>query len=77
MSAATVFRIVATVVAAAATALQPVYGKQPWYVAVVAVGAALALVSPSLVRKSASSASSSSAAWPPSTGGTLSGGGQQ
>jgi len=71
MSAATIFRIVATVVGAAATALQPIYGKQPWYVAVVAVGTALALVSPSLVRKS-----STAAARPTSSGGTLSAGGR-
>lgn len=45
-----IFRVVAAVVSTAATALQPVYGKQAWYVAVVAVGAALALLAPSVVR---------------------------
>lgn len=74
MSAATIFRIVATVIGAAATALQPVYGKQPWYVAVVAVGTALALVSPSLLRKSSAARPTSSPR--SSSGGTLSAGGR-
>lgn len=76
MSAATIFRIVATVAGAAATALQPIYGKQAWYVAVVAVGTALALVSPSLLRKSSSAAARPTSSASSSRGGTLSAGGR-
>lgn len=75
MSAATIFRIVATVAGAAATALQPVYGKQAWYVAVVAVGTALALVAPSVLKRS-SSPTSSARPTSSSSGGTLSAGGR-
>lgn len=78
MSAATIFRVVAAVVGAAATALQPVYGKQPWYVAVVGVGAALALLAPSVVRpwKAPRSSARPTNSGSTSSGGRLSAGGR-
>lgn len=67
MRTARLLRAAAMVLAAVATALQPVYGRHAWYVAIVAASSALALVAPSLiptVRATSSSSPTSPAGGP-------------
>lgn len=59
MTDKTWFRSLSIIAASVATSLQPVYGKDKWYIAVSAVAYALALVAPSAIKPTSSGGSGS------------------